>query len=72
MHEVVTRDLMEDQFPNLDGLRYDDEQYQLFAPAGAILFSTPESKAWKEKINRLYLLLTVKESAMDAPSKLRS
>ncbi|KAI3699546.1 hypothetical protein L2E82_43940 [Cichorium intybus] len=74
MHEVVTRDLMEDQFPNLDGLRYDDEQYQLFAgaPAGAILFSTPESKAWKEKINRLYLLLTVKESAMDVPSNLEA
>ncbi|KAI3710988.1 hypothetical protein L2E82_40789 [Cichorium intybus] len=35
---------------SLDGLRYDDEQYQLFAPAGAILFSTPESKAWKEKV----------------------
>ncbi|KAI3679346.1 hypothetical protein L2E82_51426 [Cichorium intybus] len=72
MHEVVIRDLMEDQFPNLDGLRYDYKQYQLFAPTGAIPFSTPESKAWKEKINRLYLLLTVKESAMDVPSNLEA
>ncbi|KAL4576869.1 hypothetical protein LXL04_012969 [Taraxacum kok-saghyz] len=73
MHEVVTRDIMEDQFPNLDGPGYEaDEQYQLFAPAGAILFPTPESEAWKEKINRLYLLLTVKESAMDVPSNLEA
>ncbi|PWA96098.1 glycosyl transferase, family 48 [Artemisia annua] len=49
-----------------------DEQYQLFAPAGAIVFPTPESEAWKEKINRLYLLLTVKESAMDVPSNLEA
>ncbi|KVI09417.1 1,3-beta-glucan synthase subunit FKS1-like, domain-1 [Cynara cardunculus var. scolymus] len=75
MHEVVTRDIMEDQLPNLDGSGYDgplDQQYQLFAPAGAILFPTPESEAWKEKINRLYLLLTVKESAMDVPSNLEA
>ncbi|CAN4114062.1 unnamed protein product [Withania somnifera] len=32
----------------------------------------PESEAWKEKIKRLYLLLTVKESAMDVPSNLEA
>ncbi|KAK9061500.1 hypothetical protein SSX86_018682 [Deinandra increscens subsp. villosa] len=71
MHEVVTRDIMEEQ--NLDGQGFEvDEQYQLFQPAGAIQFPTPESEAWKEKINRLYLLLTVKESAMDVPSNLEA
>ncbi|GJT09449.1 callose synthase 3 [Tanacetum coccineum] len=72
MHEVVTRDIMEDQFLNMDGSDEADEQYQLFAPAGAILFPTPDTEAWKEKINRLYLLLTVKESAMDVPSNLEA
>ncbi|KAL4565098.1 hypothetical protein LXL04_029182 [Taraxacum kok-saghyz] len=73
MHEVVTRDIMEDQFPNLDGHGYEaDEQYQLFAPAGEILFPVPETEAWKEKIKRLYLLLTVWESAMDVPSNVEA
>ncbi|KAL4565116.1 hypothetical protein LXL04_029201 [Taraxacum kok-saghyz] len=70
MHEVT---IMEDQFPNLDGTGYETaEQYQLFAHADAILFPTPETEAWKEKIKRLYLLLTVKESAMDVPSNLEA
>ncbi|GJY02099.1 callose synthase 3 [Tanacetum coccineum] len=73
MHEVVTRDIMEDHLLNMDGPGYEVyEHYQLFAPAGAILFPTPESAAWKEKINRLYLLLTVNESAMDVPSNLEA
>ena len=39
---------------SLDGPGYEaDEQYQLFAPAGAILFPTPESEAWKEKVKFL-------------------
>ncbi|KAK4419494.1 Callose synthase 3 [Sesamum alatum] len=49
-----------------------EQQYQLFASAGAIKFPAPESEAWKEKIKRLYLLLTVKESAMDVPSNLEA
>lgn len=75
-----------------------DQQYQLFASAGAIKFPAPQSEAWKEKvyrvelytlvffnylylidififpsqIKRLYLLLTVKESAMDVPSNLEA
>ncbi|KAJ0771630.1 putative 1,3-beta-glucan synthase [Helianthus annuus] len=70
MHEVVTRDIMEER---LEGQEDEvDEQIQLFQPAGAIMFPTPESEAWKEKINRLYLLLTVKESAMDVPSNLEA
>nr|GEV80223.1 callose synthase 3 [Tanacetum cinerariifolium] len=73
MHEVVTRDIMEDHLLNMDGPGYEvNEHYQLFAPAAAILFPTPESAAWKEKINRLYLLLTVNESAMDVPSNLEA
>ncbi|XVF47535.1 hypothetical protein PTKIN_Ptkin03bG0116700 [Pterospermum kingtungense] len=46
---------------------------QLFAPSGAIRFPIdPVTEAWKEKINRLYLLLTTKESAMDVPSNLEA
>ncbi|KAK2977668.1 hypothetical protein RJ640_015665 [Escallonia rubra] len=83
MLEVVTRDIMmEDHISNLvdsihggsgnEGMTPLDQQYQLFASAGAIIFPTPESEAWKEKIKRLYLLLTVKESAMDVPSNLEA
>ncbi|GJR60198.1 callose synthase 3 [Tanacetum coccineum] len=54
MHEVVTRDIMEDHLLK-----------SYFVP-------NPESATWKEKINRLYLLLTVNESAMDVPSNLEA
>ncbi|KAL0459295.1 UNVERIFIED_CONTAM: Callose synthase 3, partial [Sesamum latifolium] len=83
MLEVVTRDIMmEDHVSNLldsihggsghEGMVPLDQQYQLFASAGAIKFPASESEAWKEKIKRLYLLLTVKESAMDVPSNLEA
>ncbi|EPS63560.1 hypothetical protein M569_11224, partial [Genlisea aurea] len=83
MLEVVTRDIMmEDHISNLldsvnGGTGHEamgplDQQYQLFASAGAIKFPAPESEAWKEKIMRLYLLLTVKESAMDVPANLEA
>ncbi|CAA0815271.1 Callose synthase 3 [Striga hermonthica] len=83
MLEVVTRDIMmEDHIFNLldsinGGLGQEgnvpfDQQYQLFASAGAIKFPIPDSEAWKEKVKRLYLLLTVKDSAMDVPSNLEA
>ncbi|XP_042004045.1 callose synthase 3-like [Salvia splendens] len=83
MLEVVTRDIMmEDHISNLldsihggsghEGMVPLDQQYQLFASAGAIKFPAPQSEAWKEKIKRLDLLLTVKESAMDVPSNLEA
>ncbi|KAM7523322.1 hypothetical protein LguiA_013224 [Lonicera macranthoides] len=83
MLEVVTRDIMmEDHIANLvdsihggsghEGMTPLDQQYQLFASAGAIKFPASETEAWKEKIKRLYLLLTVKESAMDVPSNLEA
>ncbi|KAL8193281.1 hypothetical protein R6Q57_026862 [Mikania cordata] len=67
MLEVVTRDMMEGQFLN-SGYEGMDQQYQLFVHAGAIVFPIPESEVWKEKINRLYLLLTMRETAIDVPS----
>ncbi|KAL8099491.1 hypothetical protein AgCh_031937 [Apium graveolens] len=82
MLEVVTRDIMEDHISSVvdsihggsghEGMTPLDQQYQLFASAGAIRFPTPESEAWKEKIKRLFLLLTVTESAMDVPSNLEA
>ncbi|XP_057473921.1 callose synthase 3 isoform X3 [Actinidia eriantha] len=83
MLEVVTRDIMmEDQISSLvdsihggsgyEGMIPLDQQYQLFASAGAINFPIQETEAWKEKIKRLDLLLTVKESAMDVPSNLEA
>ncbi|KAI9104233.1 hypothetical protein K1719_023069 [Acacia pycnantha] len=45
-----------------------DQQHQFF---GSLNFPvTTDSEAWKEKIKRLHLLLTVKDSAMDVPSNL--
>nr|CAD1835251.1 unnamed protein product [Ananas comosus var. bracteatus] len=85
MHEVVTRDLMEEQLSSLldsshggsygryEGMKPLDEQYQLFASAGAIKFPVPVTDAWIEKVvKRLDLLLTVKESAMDVPTNLEA
>ncbi|KAJ8436465.1 hypothetical protein Cgig2_000450 [Carnegiea gigantea] len=79
MLEVVTRDIMEDTsvLESLHGgslherMASFEEHSQLFASEGAIKFPIePLTEAWKEKIKRLYLLLTVKESAMDVPSNL--
>ncbi|KAL8170910.1 hypothetical protein V2J09_022714 [Rumex salicifolius] len=81
MLEVVTKDIItEDLLPrSLDsihgvsgheGMLSFDQQYQLFASSGAIKFPLEATEAWSEKIKRLYLLLTVKESAMDVPSNL--
>ncbi|KAL6575472.1 Callose synthase 2 [Orobanche hederae] len=82
MLEVVTRDIMEDSVPSLlesthvgsygmhQGMTPLDQQYQYF---GTLHFPvTEETEAWKEKIGRLHLLLTVKESAMDVPSNLEA
>ncbi|KAL6341057.1 hypothetical protein AAG906_032172 [Vitis piasezkii] len=82
MLEVVTRDIMmEDNVsslvdtggPGYEGMTSLEQHSQLFASSGAIKFPIlPSSEAWKEKIKRLYLLLTVKESAMDVPSNLEA
>jgi callose synthase len=88
MLEVVTRDIMmEDQdqiFSMIDsnhgGVGHEgmfplepEPQHQLFASEGAIRFPIePVTAAWTEKIKRLYLLLTTKESAMDVPSNLEA
>ncbi|KAL0425542.1 UNVERIFIED_CONTAM: Callose synthase 1, partial [Sesamum radiatum] len=82
MLEVVTRDIMEDTVPSLldsshggsygmhQGMTPLDQQYSYF---GTLHFPvTEETEAWKEKIRRLLLLLTVKESAMDVPSNLEA
>ncbi|XP_056169325.1 callose synthase 3-like [Syzygium oleosum] len=81
--EVVTRDMMENRISSLvdsflDGSGHEritplEQQYQLFASAGAIKFPIePATDAWKEKIKRFHLLLTTKESAMDVPSNLEA
>ncbi|KAM3740912.1 hypothetical protein ACB098_08G135400 [Castanea mollissima] len=88
MLEVVTRDIMmedpdQDQIsswsesihpgPEHEGMNNLETKYQLFASEGAINFPIkPVTEAWKEKIKRLYLLLTTKESAMDVPSNLEA
>ncbi|GMY16153.1 callose synthase 3 isoform X2 [Fagus crenata] len=88
MLEVVTRDIMmedqdQDQIsswaesihtgPEHEGMNQFENKYQLFASEGAIKFPIePATEAWKEKIKRLHLLLTTKESAMDVPSNLEA
>jgi callose synthase len=85
MLEVVTRDIMMEDY-NISSLVDSshggtwhggmiplEQQYQLFASSGAIRFPIePVTEAWKEKIKRIYLLLTTKESAMDVPSNLEA
>ncbi|KAK8934984.1 Callose synthase 3 [Platanthera zijinensis] len=84
MLEVVMRDIMEEQFPELldsshgasygrpEGMKLSEKRIQLFASPGAIRFPLPESDAWTEKMKRLNLLLTEKESAMDVPANLEA
>ncbi|KAD5961694.1 hypothetical protein E3N88_13167 [Mikania micrantha] len=75
MLEVILRDMMVNELTILHEPPYVElgQQYnQLFAPAGAILFPAPSSEAWKERINRLYLLLTVRDSAMYIPSNIEA
>ncbi|KAK7243498.1 hypothetical protein RIF29_38296 [Crotalaria pallida] len=80
MLEIVTRDIMDGEVEGLldssHGGSYGkdermtplDQQYQFF---GRLKFPvTTETEAWTEKIKRLHLLLTVRESAMDVPSNL--
>ncbi|GAB2216631.1 hypothetical protein Droror1_Dr00024407 [Drosera rotundifolia] len=83
MIEIVTRDIMyEDTIPSLlesshggsygmyEGITPLKEQHKFF---GELNFPvTPEDEAWKEKIRRLHLLLTEKESAMGVPSNLEA
>ncbi|CAN1827742.1 Callose synthase 1 [Linum perenne] len=84
MLEVVTRDIMDDEVPSLlessshggfsgnqDGMISLD-QHQKHQFFGELRFPVPQSDAWNEKIRRLHLLLTVKESAMDVPSNLEA
>ncbi|GMP62506.1 hypothetical protein CsSME_00024598 [Camellia sinensis var. sinensis] len=82
MLEVVTRDIMDDPSPSLldsshggsygmdEGMTPLDKQYQFF---GELRFPvTDDIEAFNERIKRLHLLLTVKESAMDVPSNLEA
>ncbi|KAK7401550.1 hypothetical protein VNO78_13118 [Psophocarpus tetragonolobus] len=80
MLEIATRDIMEGDIEGLldssHGGSYGkderftplDQQYTFF---GKLQFPVKtDIDAWTEKIKRLHLLLTVKESAMDVPSNL--
>lgn len=81
MLEIVTRDIMDDGVPSLvdsshggsyekdEGMKPLAQQYKFF---GELSFPVPETEAWKEKIKRIRLLLTEKESAMDVPSNLEA
>ncbi|CAD5311825.1 unnamed protein product [Arabidopsis thaliana] len=82
MLELVTRDIMEEEVPSLletahngSYVKYDvmtplHQQRKYFSQLRFPVYS--QTEAWKEKIKRLHLLLTVKESAMDVPSNLEA
>ncbi|KAG0486176.1 hypothetical protein HPP92_008271 [Vanilla planifolia] len=84
MLEVVSRDIMVEQFSShlesshgvsygrSENMKPSDKQIQLFASLGAIRFPLPDSVDWTEKLKRLILLLTEKESAMDVPANLEA
>ncbi|GFP95013.1 callose synthase 5 [Phtheirospermum japonicum] len=74
MLEVVTRDMMVNEIRELSelaelGQGSKDCGNQLFA---SISFPPPNTAQWEEQIRRLYLLLTVKESAIDVPTNLEA
>ncbi|KAL7588235.1 hypothetical protein Lser_V15G39895 [Lactuca serriola] len=78
MLEVVTRDMMVNEIRELVELGHGskDSGTQLFEKAmdsrPAIAFPPPVTAQWEEQIKRLYLLLTVNESAMDVPKNLEA
>ncbi|XP_022146133.1 callose synthase 1 [Momordica charantia] len=78
MLEVVTRDIIDDEIHSLVESNHggsfgkDGRTTPLDRLFDQLKFPIPETEAWKEKIRRLHLLLTVKESAMDVPSNLEA
>ncbi|KAF9617600.1 hypothetical protein IFM89_037663 [Coptis chinensis] len=76
MLEVVTRDMMVNEIRELVELGHGNkDRKQLFAdtdPKPAIVFPPLVTAQWEEQISRLYLLLTVKESAIDVPTNLEA
>ncbi|OVA15866.1 Glycosyl transferase [Macleaya cordata] len=79
MLEVVTRDMMVNEIRELVELGHGSKdsvpRRQLFAgtdPKPAIVFPPVVTAQWEEQIKRLYLLLTVKESAIDVPTNLEA
>ncbi|KAK9749775.1 hypothetical protein RND81_02G149100 [Saponaria officinalis] len=70
MLEVVTRDMMVNEIREVVELGNSGKVgNQLFA---SIKFPPKVKPQWEEQIQRLYLLLTVKESAMDVPANLEA
>ncbi|KAK3000335.1 hypothetical protein RJ639_021903, partial [Escallonia herrerae] len=77
MLEVVTRDMMVNEIRELVELGHGskDSGKQLFANTDsrpAIIFPPVVTAQWEEQIKRLYLLLTVKESAINVPTNLEA
>ncbi|XP_078440418.1 callose synthase 3-like [Wolffia australiana] len=82
MLEVAAKDILEDELSSISD-SYHGETYvtedvaelskgQLFAFQKSLKFPLEHSEAWTEKIKRIHLLLTVKESAMDVPTNLEA
>ncbi|CAA0822891.1 Callose synthase 5 [Striga hermonthica] len=71
MLEVVSRDMMANEIRELAevGQGSKESGKQLFAN---IMYPPPNTAQWEEQIRRLYLLLTVKESAIDVPTNLEA
>ncbi|KAK9678325.1 hypothetical protein RND81_11G203700 [Saponaria officinalis] len=70
MLEVVTRDMMVTEIRELVELGSSGKVgNQLFA---SVIYPPKVTPQWEEQIQRLYLLLTVKESAMDVPTNLEA
>ncbi|MED6147900.1 Callose synthase 3 [Stylosanthes scabra] len=75
MLEVVTRDLMTgDELDHIVSLVHSVfDRDQPFTPEAALRFPVVlPTEAWREKIKRVYLLLTTRESGMDVPSNLEA
>ncbi|KAG7551365.1 1-3-beta-glucan synthase subunit FKS1-like domain-1 [Arabidopsis thaliana x Arabidopsis arenosa] len=63
---IVTRDMMQENSEE------EKTRRQPLAADSSINFPPQKTPQWEEQINRLHLLLTVKESAMDVPRNLEA
>ncbi|KAM4094928.1 hypothetical protein ACB094_06G232000 [Castanea mollissima] len=69
--EIITQDIMVDDHEILEGIHHtqDGKTEQRFE---RLAFQLTLNKSWTEKVCRLHLLLTVKESAINVPQNLEA
>ncbi|KAL8510691.1 hypothetical protein ACS0TY_017495 [Phlomoides rotata] len=70
--EIIIHDIMVDGHTILENFNHGNEKEQRFERFERINVDLLENSSWREKVVRLHLLLTVKESAINVPTNLEA